>query len=383
GHPILNINYDYDDASKTQIVTIEQQQDFRKTPLYKLPIKIDIYVDGKVESHAVNADEARNTFTFQVSAKPSLVNVEADKILLCEKVDNKKDMQEWVFMYNNSPKYLDRYEALSALANLTDNFVTKTIVKALDDKYENIRKLAIRSLKNAVDSHNLEVKDKLLGIAKNDPKTRVRGDAIYALAKYYKGDDNLNELFVDGLKNDSYTIISRSLAALAGTDKEAAMKNAKALEKETNSSISGAVASVYEIHGGAEQHAFFKEKYATLEGYGKYSFVSSYGNYLKNQNDETLNDAMPILEEITLNEKAWWVRMAGINVVAELENNYAMRSEVLTKELKKAKGTDKEADLTAAIKRIGEQQDKLMAIIDKVKATEQNPYLKKMLGIAE
>lgn len=383
GHPVLNINYDYDDASKTQIVSIEQQQDFRKTPLYKLPVKIDIYVDGKVESHTVNADEARNTFTFQVSAKPNLVNVEADKILLCEKIDNKKDLQEWVFMYNNAPKYLDRYEALSALANLTDNFATKTIVKALDDKYENIRKLAIRSLKNAVDSHNLEVKDKLLGIAKNDPKTRVRGDAIYALAKYYKGDDNLNELFVDGLKNDSYTIISRSLAALAGTDKEAAMKNAKALEKETNSSISSAVASVYEMHGGAEQHAFFKEKYATLEGYGKYSFVSSYGNYLKNQNDETLNDAMPILEEITLNEKAWWVRMAGINVVAELENNYAMRSEVLTKELKKAKGTDKEAELTATIKRIGEQQDKLMVIIDKVKATEQNPYLKKMLGIAE
>jgi len=381
GHPVLNINYDYDEASKTQIVSIEQQQDFRKTPLYKLPIKIDIYVDGKVESHAVNADEARNTFTFQVSAKPNLVNVEADKILLCEKVDNKKDLQEWVFMYNNAPKYLDRYEALSALANLTDNFATKTIVKALDDKYENIRKLAIRSLKNAVDSHNLEVKDKLLGIAKNDPKTKVRGDAISALAKYYKGDDNLNELFVDGLKNDSYMIISRSLAALAGTDKEASMKHAKALEKETNSSISSAVASVYEMHGGAEQHAFFKEKYATLEGYGKYSFVSSYGNYLKNQNDQTLNDAMPILEEITLNEKAWWVRMAGINVVAELENNYAMRSEVLTKELKKAKGTDKEAELTATIKRIGEQQDKLMAIIEKVKASEKNPYLKKMLGI--
>ncbi|MGE0560424.1 MAG: M1 family metallopeptidase [Flavobacteriales bacterium] len=383
GHPILNINYDYDDASKTQIVTIEQQQDFRKTPLYKLPIKIDIYVDGKVESHTVNADEARNTFTFQVSAKPNLVNVDADKMLLCEKVDNKKDMQEWVFMYENAPKYLDRYEAISALANLTDNFATNTIVKALDDQYENIRKLAIRSLKNAVDSHNLEVKNKLLGIAKNDPKTKVRGDAISALAKYYQSDDNLKELFAAGLKNDSYTIISRSLAALAGTDKEAAMKHAKALEKETNSSISSAVASVYEMHGGAEQHAFFKEKYATLEGYGKYSFVSSYGNYLKNQNDETLNDAMPILEEITLNEKAWWVRMAGINVVAELENNYAMRSEVLTRELKKAKGTDKEADLTATIKRIGEQQDKLMAIIDKVKATEKNPYLKKMLGIAE
>lgn len=383
GHPKLNINYDYDATSKTQVVTIEQMQNFSNTPLYKLPIKIDIYVDGNVETHQINVDEAKNTFTFNVSNKPSLVNVDADKMLLCEKADNKKDMMEWVFMYENTPKYIDRYEAISTLAGLKDGFATKTIIKALDDKYENIRKLAIRSIKNGVDSNRAEVKDKLLGIAKYDPKTRVRGDAISVLSKYYKSDDDLKELFADGLKNDSYTIISRSLSAMADVDKEASMKHAKELEKETNSSISSAVASVYEQHGGAEQHAFFKEKYANLEGYGKYGFVASYGNYLKKQDDQTLNDALPILEEITLNEKAWWVRMAGINVVADLENNYAMRSDVLTKELKKAKGTEKEAELNSTLKRIGEQQDKLMAIIDKVKATEKNPYLKKMLGIVE
>lgn len=382
GHPILNINYDYDEFSKTQLVTIEQQQIFKTTPLYRLPLKIDIYVDGKVETFKVNANEAVNTFTFNVANKPSLVNVDADKMLLCEKLDNKKDSTEWAFMYLNAPKYLDRYEAITKLASINQPFANEIIIKALADKYENIRKVAIRSLKNAVQTQPELVKTALIKIAKEDPKTRVKSEAISALAKYFSNDNSLTSLFADGVKNESYAVSSKSLEALALFDKDAAMKHAKEFEKETNSSLIGAVAAVYELHGRAAEHAFFKEKYYSLDGWGKYGFISSYGNYLKKQNDETVNEALPILEDLATQEKAWWMRMAGINVVADLENNYAMRAEVLTQELKSAKGdAEKETTLKAAITQIEQQQNKLMAIIEKVKLNEKNQYLRKMLGL--
>jgi aminopeptidase N len=382
GHPQLNITYHFDDASKSQIVNIEQVQDFSKTPLYKLPLKIDLYVDGKVETHKVNVTEAISSYAFNVTSKPSLVNVDADKVLLCEKLDNKTDSTEWAFMYLNAPKYLDRYEAITALAEINQPFANDIIIKALSDKSENIRKLAIRSLKNTIETKNDLVKEKLIDIAKNDVKTRVRAEAITALSRYYKNDKNLVDLYSNGLKTESYAVMSKSLEAIARVDKDLAMANAKELKNEKHPSISSAVATVYEMHGGAEEHEFFKQQYAKLDGYGKYGFVASYGNYLKRQNDATVNDAMPIIEEIALNEKAWWVRMAGLNTVAELENNYAMRAEVLTKELKNSKGdAEKETTLKAAITQIEQQQNKLMDIIEKARKTEQNPYLKKMLGV--
>jgi len=382
GHPQLNITYHFDENSKSQIVNIEQVQDFSKTPLYKLPLEIDLYVNGKVETHKVNVTEAISSYAFNVTSKPSLVNVDADKVLLCEKADNKTDSTEWAFMYLNAPKYLDRYEAVTALAEINQPFANDIIIKALADKSENIRKLAIRSLKNTIETNNDLVKEKLIDLAKNDVKTRVRAEAITALSRYYKNDKNLVDLYSNGLKTESYAVMSKSLEAIARVDKDLAMANAKELKNEKHQSISSAVATVYEMHGGAEEHEFFKQQYAKLDGYGKYGFVASYGNYLKRQNDATVNDAMPIIEEIALNEKAWWVRMAGLNTVAELENNYAMRAEVLNKELKNSKGdAEKETTLKAAITQIEQQQNKLMDIIEKARKTEQNPYLKKMLGV--
>ena len=59
-----------------------------------------------------------------------------------------------------------------------------------------------------------------------------------------------------------------------------------------------------------------------------------------------------------------------------------MRAEVLTQELKSAKGdVEKETTLKAAIAQIEQQQNKLMAIIEKVKLNEKNEYLRKMLGL--
>ena len=49
------------------------------------------------------------------AAKPDLVNVDADKILLWEKTDN-KTAENFIFQYKHAPNYLDRKEALDFFA---------------------------------------------------------------------------------------------------------------------------------------------------------------------------------------------------------------------------------------------------------------------------
>ena len=101
-----------DDSKKTESVYIQQNQDGQ---IFKLPIAIDIYGGGKKERHKVWLNSKADTLTFTLSAKPDLVNIDADKVLLALKTDNKTH-EEFNFQYFNAPLYHDRFEAINDAA---------------------------------------------------------------------------------------------------------------------------------------------------------------------------------------------------------------------------------------------------------------------------
>ena len=61
GHPILKISYDYNTQTGIQSVMVEQQQDFKKTPLYRLPVAIDIYTSTGVERKQIVITQDRKS----------------------------------------------------------------------------------------------------------------------------------------------------------------------------------------------------------------------------------------------------------------------------------------------------------------------------------
>lgn len=382
GHPLLEINYAYDDSLKIQTVTVEQRQNIKKVPVFKLPVKIDIYVDGKVETKQVVVDSLKNTFTFNVNSKPDLVNFDADKMLLCEKLDNHQSIEEWVFMYNNAPRYLDRFEALVKLANSPKDIASETMVKALNDKYPYIRRLVISGIKKAVVAHKDEVKTKLLDLATNDSDSKVRGDAIEALTEYFKNDEDIKATVINGVSEESYYVISRSLESLSSISFEDAMKYAKNFELDENSSIKNAVAMIYADHGGAEQNTYFIETEKKIESYGKYGLMMSYNKYLKKQDNKTITEALPTVKNVAKNDKTWWVRMSGIEIISDLEIMYENRIRIAEKELKDLKpGDDKELDLRNGIESDKLVKTKIDQLFNEIKETEKNDRLRKMLGL--
>ncbi len=383
GHPKLDIKYSYNDSSKTETVTVEQMQKLDIAPIYYIPLKIDLYIDGKAETKEVIIDKVTNTFTFEVPFKPDLVNFDADKMLLCEKVDN-HNIEEWAFMYHNAPRYLDRFEAIKKVAKSGDEVALDAITHALSDKYPYLRRTAIRGIKKAAKNNAEEVKAKLLDLAKNDIDSKVRGDAMGALAKYFKDDENVKAILVNGVAEESYYVIGKSLAGLSEVSYEDAMKFAKNLETEENSRVKNSVCGIYAEHGDAEQHAFFIKTADEMNGFGKYGFIMTYGKYLKKQNNKTIKESLPVLEDVAKNESAWWMRMTGINVISDLDEMYKNRIHVAEKELKDMDtGSDKELELRNALDSDKEMKKSLSEIISDVKETEKNPRLRKMLGLKD
>src|SRR3984957_2305238 len=152
GHPILNISYKWDDASKTETVYLAQNQEGQT---FKLPFAVDIYAGGKKERHKVWMNDKADTLTFKVDSKPDMVNVDGDKVLLCAKTDT-KTLDEFVFQYFNAPLYLDRFEAINAAAgHQSEKGAQKVMIAALKDKYYGLRIKTIKALNMNIDEiHN-------------------------------------------------------------------------------------------------------------------------------------------------------------------------------------------------------------------------------------
>lgn len=64
GHPKLDIQNSFDPERKEVSVTIRQNQDLSKTPLYRIPMAIDIYVNGKIERKDIVLDKQKQSFIF-------------------------------------------------------------------------------------------------------------------------------------------------------------------------------------------------------------------------------------------------------------------------------------------------------------------------------
>jgi aminopeptidase N len=382
GHPILDVHYFYDDSLKTQTVTVEQLQDLEKVPIYKLPLKIDIYIDGNVETKEVVIDAVRNIFTFNVASKPDLVNFDADKMLLCEKTDNHKTMEEWAFMYYNAPRYLDRYEAVIQASKSNDDIAAKTITHALSDTFPKIRLTAIKGIEKAINNNEVEIKTKLIDLAKYDSNSRVRGDAMEALVKYFDKNEEIKALLINGVAEESYYVIEKALESLSKISPEDALKFAKSLENDKNSQIKNTVCYIYAEYGDDEQNAFFIKTASELSGYSKYAFILSYTKYLKKQNNSIITEALPSLKETAINENAWWLRLNGINAIIDLGDMLKNKIHIAELELKKLpSGSDKELDIRNSIESNKNLNKKLEDLLNEIKETEKNPRLRKMLGL--
>ena len=228
GHPKLEFSSSYDAPTQTAHVYIKQTQTGDK--LFKLPIPIDIYHGSNKKRYTVWAENKADTFSFPVSSKPDLINVDADKATLAEKKDS-KTLAEYIHQFTYGPQYLDRREALDfAAKNSSDPAAYNLIVKGLSDPSYRIRMRAINSLASAkADAATI---GKLESIAKTDPRSLTRAVAIDALARLKN--ESYKEFFAKATRDSSYSVAGAALEALGQLDGKEAYAIANSLVKEEN-----------------------------------------------------------------------------------------------------------------------------------------------------
>ncbi|REC73756.1 M1 family peptidase [Chryseobacterium elymi] len=214
GNPKLNYTFTFEPVKKQVAVTISQAQE----QPFEFPLAIDVYDNGKPKRYNVwvNA-EAKNTFNFDVSKTPDLININADGILLADITDTKTPEQN-LMQFTNSKEFKSRYNALSAIKDQVGKnpAATKLLAAALKDPYfrTRIKALQLMDLSNPEQMKALGADVEKL--ASNDPKTLVQAAAIGALAK--TKDKKYLSLFEKGVNAVSNAVKGTSLSAVVTID---------------------------------------------------------------------------------------------------------------------------------------------------------------------
>jgi aminopeptidase N len=271
GNPVLDVNYKWDDASKTEIVYLAQKQDGQ---IFKLPMAIDIYAGGKKERHKAWMNDKMDTLTFHADVKPDLVNVDGDKILLAQKTDN-KTLDEYVFQYFNAPLYMDRYEAIEAAqGKQSEKGGQKVLLAALKDKYYGLRIKAIRALNMKNDDIHNAALPLLTSLAQSDENTLVRAAALGSLAKL-KAQGNM-DIFKQALKSESYAIQGAALNGISLLDPAQAMQLAKRFESDNSGALTQAIVSVYSESGNSAEWPFVYKQFTVADLNTKFGLIRSF-----------------------------------------------------------------------------------------------------------
>ena len=276
GNPKLDISYGYDAASQTAKVFIKQTQTGDK--VFKLPFTIDVYQGSQKKRYTVWAENKADTFSFAVSSKPDLINVDGDKILLAEKRDDKK-IAEYIHQYTYAGKFLDRREAIDfASKNSKDAAAYGLLVKALNDPFYELRKLAVTWL--GTTTPDAATINQLEEMAKKDPHSLVKAAAIDALGKLKN--DSYKDLFLKLTKDSSYSVAGAALEAVAVLDGKLAFATANALSKDINKGrLLSAITNVIIKYGDESAFDFVADHFEQIPlSQAKFPALTSFVQFL-------------------------------------------------------------------------------------------------------
>lgn len=237
GHPVVDIDYVYNDAAGQVTVIVKQNQKTGK--YFKLPLDIDVYEGSARKRYTVWAGNAVDSFRLPYTKRPDLVNVDGDKILLWSKKDN-KTLENYIHQYKYAGNYVDRKEAIDyAAGKQSEPQAAQLLIQALNDPYKGLRENAISKLDIKKEGIRNGAEDKLLQLARTDAYRMVRAAAIGKLGDYQKKE--YAGFFKTAVGDSSWTVAGNALAALMKAEPETAAALVKELSQQPVDGLLGDV----------------------------------------------------------------------------------------------------------------------------------------------
>jgi aminopeptidase N len=271
GHPKLKIDYLYDDASGKASVIIEQTQKSGK--VFKIPMAVDVYTGTDKKRYHVVVENKIDTLYFNYTTKPTLINVDADKLLLCEKTDNKTE-ENFIAQFKNAKNYVDRKEALDFFAKKS----SPELAKGLSDKFGGLKILTIQKLATSPYKADKVVLGQIEDLTKSTNK-KVKAAAISYLVK--NGDAKYLSIYQTAVNDSSYSVAGAALKGLVALDAVNAYTLAKKFSGDAKGALGGVVNDILIDNGTEADFDFISKMYSDAPlSFEKVTMTKKFSEYL-------------------------------------------------------------------------------------------------------
>lgn len=370
GHPVLELNSEYDSLHKKVSIAYAQKQDLKEVPLYKLPVDVELYfTNGRREKQRVWLTKSKEIIQLDVTEKPLFVNIDAEKQILCQKSES-KTKEEWLHQLQLAPLFLDKFEAINQLSVYAkEKNVAEALSSMISHPHHAIRAAAIRNLNPAAFDNQVDLKNILLQLALKDPKSSVRGLAIRKLGDFFADSSTVEVVKGIAMNDQSYLVEGEALNAVNNMSPKEGLQLARSLAKDASGELVLSVALILVEKGDVSDLPFFQKNLSSIgDQNAKYAFTGLSGSFTGNLNAADIETMLPVFDKIARKESAWYMRLAGIQALSEIAQKVDARIQkaeseknvALALQLNQVKG--KVNDLLADIRK-QEKDEKVKRII--------------------
>ncbi|MES2730728.1 MAG: M1 family aminopeptidase [Bacteroidota bacterium] len=332
GHPQLKVEQNYS-AGKVSL-TINQLQDSLYTPIYRLPLQVDVWVGGQKTRYDVEVNQAVQTLEFPAATQPDLVIFDAEQQLVGT-IEHEKSTPELVFQYKHAEKYLAKSAALTQLKKLmADASIRQIMMEAMNDKFWKIRELAVSSFDKYEGEPSTQLIDKLKSLALTDPRSFVRAEAIGTLAGL-PGDKDYTAIYRKAMDDRSYTVAATALFIYLSTEPADAATQVARFENYDNAEVIQAVSSYYADQGGVLHYRWMEDKLITASGSLLYQLTQNFGMFLMKMDTETQKKGAQALAKIARQNQSFIIRFAAfqaLSLIKDTEGVNELRKQIKAEE---------------------------------------------------
>lgn len=331
GHPVLEVEDRYEEGTLT--IAVRQQQSLLTTPLYRLPLYVDVYLGEDKLRFAVDITEQFQEIELEVPQQPDLVIFDGEEQLLAE-ITHEKSLEELRYQFREADHYISRYTALALLLEegTADAANKEVFLTALDDESYYIRRMALGAFEEYEGEDKAEIAARIERMTE-DEKSLVRADAISMLASLDAG--SYQEQFRKGLEDESYSVVAASIYGYSQTNAADKAERFSQFEEMNNGDISLALADYYILNNVDDRYEWFAERLRAKQGGDLYYFINYFGQYISTQPVENMQEGAELLQDYAKDHSAYYIRYAAFNAIALLEglpNQEAILREIAEQE---------------------------------------------------
>jgi aminopeptidase N len=288
GHPILNVDQEIDAVNGKVTLMLEQRQNLELSPIYKLPMVVAVFDDAGKHTYPIVFDQLKQSFEFPFSGTVKNIIFD-DQQMLLSKVREEKPQAQFIHQYYNGVRYRARRDGLLQGTKTKTPEVQQLILDALEDKFWDIRLIAIEKAVKLDGENKAKGLDMIKKIAVSDSSSQVRSAALNFLSNNADAAQN-ESVYTDRIKNDrSYLVISTALRNLGKSNPDVALQLAKELEGERSSKMQTGIAQLYGSFGDKTAFPFFEKslKGGVIQGFDQLSVLNSLTFFVSRLDAET------------------------------------------------------------------------------------------------